>query len=286
MLEGLPTVQADCGVYDPQSENNVVPPPEFIRRCQRLALVLNERELLALGSRSDVLSCARGLLAKFQAEVVVVKQGPFGCLVVEKGAHFRIPVFPSETVFKIGSGDVFSAAFAKFWCLDGLSPDRAAEQASRCTSLYCLTRNIDAVSNYKSPLAPAKKRTRPKVYLAGPFFSLAQRFLVEEARRSLASLGATVFSPLHDVGTDTDPATIALEDLKGLKASNAVLALISDLDPGTIFEVGYARSREMPVVAYAEGVKDEHLTMLVGDHCLCVEDFCSALYNTIWGGMK
>jgi nucleoside 2-deoxyribosyltransferase len=109
---------------------------------------------------------------------------------------------------------------------------------------------------------------------------------VEEARRSLVSLGASVFSPLHDVGTDDNPVTIARDDLKGLNNSTAVLALIPELDPGTVFEIGYARARDIAVVAYAEGVKDEHLTMLAGSHCLCVEDFCSALYNVVWEAMK
>ena len=124
------------------------------------------------------------------------------------------------------------------------------------------------------------------IYLAGPFSSLGQRFLVEEARRSLLSLGVQVFSPLHEVGTDEPPDVIAREDLRGLERSTAVLALISDLDPGTIFEIGFARARQIPVIAYGEGIKSELLTMLIGSDCICSEDFCSALYNSVWAGMQ
>lgn len=110
--------------------------------------------------------------------------------------------------------------------------------------------------------------------------------MIEEARRSLLTLGAKVFSPLHDVGTDESPAIIARKDLAGLTRSDVVLALISDLDPGTIFEIGFARSKKIPVVAYGEGIQSHHLTMLIGSECICSEDFCSGLYNTIWTGMK
>ena len=95
-----------------------------------------------------------------------------------------------------------------------------------------------------------------------------------------------MFSPLHEVGTDELPDIIAREDLRGLEQSNVVLALIPDLDPGTIFEIGFARARRIPVVAYGEGIQHSHLTMLIGSDCICSEDFCSALYNAVWAGMQ
>lgn len=42
-----------------------------------------------------------------------------------------------------------------------------------------------------------------KVYLAGPFFTLAQLWLVEQARRNLSDLGLDVFPPT--TWLDTDP---------------------------------------------------------------------------------
>jgi hypothetical protein len=286
MLEGMPHVQAKSIIYDPQSETDILRPSEFVDNSERLALVLNERELEMLCGTADMAAGAQAILHANEASVVIVKQGPFGCIVADHHGTYSVPVFPTRTVFKIGSGDVFSAAFAKFWALDGMSPLEAAQDASRCASLYCETKSIDAVSRFKDAnWTPREKRRRPAVYLAGPFFSLAQRFLVEEARRSLIALGAKVFSPMHEVGIDAPPAIIAKEDLKGLEESTVVLALIADLDPGTIFEIGFARARNIPVVAYGEGIKEEHLTMLVGSECFCSDDFCSALYNAIWAGM-
>ena len=287
MLEGLPKIEAQSLVYDPQSESDTILPQTFAPGAKRLALVLNERELSRLTAQLALARPGPELLTKIGAEVVVAKLGPFGCTVIDHSGVAPVPVFPTTSVFKIGSGDVFSAAFAKFWSLDGLSPLEAAHKASLCTALYCDTRSLDALSDIdKCQFKPASRRIEPTVYLAGPFFSLSQRILIEEARRSLIALGARVFSPLHDVGTDSDPLTIAEEDLKGLESSTVVLALIPDLDPGTIFEIGFARARNIPVVAYGEGIKNEHLTMLIGSGCLCVEDFCSALYNAVWEGMK
>lgn len=287
MLEGLPKVQTECLVYDPQSESDPVLPEAFASGVKRLAIILNERELVRLSDQADPIKAGQALLAKTQGGVVVLKNGPYGCAVIEPNEVTSVPVFPTKSVFKIGSGDVFSAAFAKFWALDGLSPLEAAQRASLRTALYCQTRTLDAIAELDDAgFVPQIRRVQPVAYLAGPFFSLSQRILVEEARRSLMSLGARVFSPLHEVGTDFDPQTIAHEDLKGLEDSTVILALIPDLDPGTIFEIGFARARNIPVVAYGEGIKNEHLTMLIGSGCLCIGDFCSALYNAIWQGMR
>lgn len=287
MLEGLPKIEAECLVYDPQSESDAILPDAFASGVERLAIVLNQRELSHLIGQTDPVQAGRTLLTKTNAAVVIAKLGPYGCAVIDTTEAAWVPVFPTRRVFKIGSGDVFSAAFAKFWAHDRLSPLKAARNASLCAALYCETGNVDTVADIdEASLIPQSSRTQPSVYLAGPFFSLSQRILVEEARRSLMSLGASVFSPLHEVGTDSDPRTIAREDIKGLEDSTAILALIPDLDPGTIFEIGFARARNIPVVAYSEGIKNEHLTMLIGNDCICSEDFCSALYNSFWQGMR
>src|SRR3546814_14751858 len=83
-----------------------------------------------------------------------------------------------------------------------------------------------------------------KVYLAAPFFDLAQRWLVEEARSNLLDMGAQVFSPVHEVGPG--PASIvAPEDIAGLEAADVVFAVLNGVDPGTIFEVGRSEERRV-----------------------------------------
>jgi nucleoside 2-deoxyribosyltransferase len=90
------------------------------------------------------------------------------------------------------------------------------------------------------------------VYLAGPFFSLAERWLVETSRAVLAGLGASVFSPLHDVGVGGDE--VAAPDLDGLRRADAVFALLDGWDPGTVYEVGWAHREDLPVVGFQHGV--------------------------------
>src|SRR3546814_14352982 len=102
-----------------------------------------------------------------------------------------------------------------------------------------------------------------KVYLAAPFFDLAQRWLVEEARSNLLDMGAQVFSPVHEVGPG--PASIvAPEDIAGLEAADVVFAVLNGVDPGTIFEVGYAVKRGIPVIALAQNIQNEALKMVAG----------------------
>jgi nucleoside 2-deoxyribosyltransferase len=119
------------------------------------------------------------------------------------------------------------------------------------------------------------------IYLAGPFFNIAQKWLVEESRAALMGMGLKVFSPLHDVGLGT-AREVAPRDIAALKVSRVVLALVDGIDPGTIFEIGYARSLGKPVVVLAESTADEPLKMLVGTECDIVADFVSAVYRAAW----
>jgi len=61
-----------------------------------------------------------------------------------------------------------------------------------------------------------------------------------------------------------------------------VFAILNGLDTGTVFEVGYAVRKGIPVVALAQNVKDEDLKMLTGTGCTVLDDFASALYQAVW----
>ena len=122
---------------------------------------------------------------------------------------------------------------------------------------------------------------RGRIYLAGPFFDLGQRWLVEEVRTLLRSMGAEVFSPVHEVGPGP-ASTIAPEDIRGLEQSQVVFAILNGLDSGTIFEIGYAVKHGLPVVALAQNAKDEDLKMIAGTGCYVTDDFATAIYQAIW----
>lgn len=141
--------------------------------------------------------------------MVVVKRGCSGATVHRPGRDpVAVPAYRSARVFKIGSGDVFSAAFAHHWGERGLDAAAAADLASRAVHHFVDTRSLPlpaAADLADQALAPVGGEPG-RVYLAAPFFHIAQRWLVEEARDRLHALGASVFSPLHDVGTGAAPS--------------------------------------------------------------------------------
>lgn len=283
MLEGDAIVEADVAVYDPQSAFDVTSFQANGSRARRLALVMNRRECEQMTGQADPSLAAQELIANGLAEVVIVKLGSSGAMVTSGSGQTIVPAYRSTHVWKLGSGDVFSATFAALWGCHGMDAPQAADLASRAVALYCDTRSlpVPSISDLQSlrydPAAP----TRGTVYLAAPFFDLAQRWLVEETRDQLRALGAAVFSPLHQVGPG--PASIVgPEDIKGLEQSDAVFAILNGLDAGTIFEVGYAVKKGIPVVCFAQNISVESLKMVEGTGCEVVDDFVSALYRTIW----
>lgn len=286
-VEGDALVSAKRAVHDPQG-GDLAAFRANGSAADALAVVLNEGEAKAITGVSGPESAA-AVAALHGADVVVVKRGCAGATVHRPGTRdVDVPAYQSNRVFKIGSGDVFSAAFAHHWGEAGLDAPMAAELASRAVARYVDTRSLPLPGDPASD-APAVEPiggTPGRVYLAGPFFDIAQRWLVEEARDCLMRLGASVFSPLHEVGMAGDAARLATADLAGLVACDAVLALLDGTDPGSVFEVGFARARGIPVVVLAERLGTSDATMLTGTGCEIVNDFASALYRAAWATLR
>jgi len=283
MMEGDAIVNAKIAVYDPQSMVN----PQRFRangsRADRLAIIANRHEIFLLTGMQEPMAGAKMLLADEDAEVVVVKCGSDGVIVVTKDAITSSPAYFSELVWTIGSGDCFVGAFAQAWAVERMPPAQAADAASRIVSRCSESQSVSRISiqeAFNLKLQAVQKKPG-KVYLAAPFFSLSERWLVEEARSALLDFGLEVFSPVHDVGygNGTDVAPL---DLAGIHDCDRLLALLPGGDPGTIFEVGYAVAQGIPIIAYAEQVTVEHLKMLEGTACFIAKDFASALHHTCW----
>lgn len=288
MLEGSGVVSADWAVFDPQTE--VDPQPFHGNRstAKHLALVLNETEALALSQAGQLEDAGKTLLGLSpQTEVVVIKCDVRGALVCTKKKREWVRPYKTPSVFTLGSGDVFTAAFAYQWAVQGRTPTKAAEFASLATAFYCHNQFLPLPSDVeklaKKQYKPLKPKGQPgQVYLAGPFFSLGERWVVEQLRDALLGYGFSVFSPFHDVGLGA-AKSVAPADLKGLRASSVVLACVDRMDAGTVFEVGYARSRKIPVVALSTVPgRPEDLTMITGTDCMLVHDIASAVYQTAW----
>jgi hypothetical protein len=287
-VEGDAVITAENAVYDPQSAYDPRPFGENGSTAKRLAVVLNGREVSMLSGERDAEQGARSILAAEKAEAVVVKQGSRGALVVAEAGVERVPAYRTDRVWPIGSGDVFAAVFAHYWAERDLKAADAANLASLAAAYYCGSRTLPIPYGYQDSYRPPALSLRPRdqigekqVYLAGPFFTTAQLWLVDEARTALLDQGVLVFSPYHDVGRG--PAShVVLADLKGLDTAAVVLAVLDGLDAGTLFEIGYARSRGIPVIAFVQNEKEEDLKMLEGTDCELVDDFVSAVYRAVW----
>jgi hypothetical protein len=285
VLEGAFRSRSRMAVYDPQSPSNPRPFGEGGSCADLLAIVANRSEVRKLAGRADPREACRSLIGDSGACIVVMKCGADGCLVATTDGIEHVPAFRTKRVWPIGSGDVFSAVFAEGWLDRGLSPVDAAMRASRATSHFVETRSYprqeDLDENAREPLRFRPTGEHKQVYLAGPFFNLAQRWLIEEFREALLDFGLRVFSPLHEVGRGEFEAVYE-PDMQGLKSSGVVLACLDGLDPGTIYEVGYAHSLGIPVIAFVSAEREEDLKMPLGGGARLVSDFATALYWTVW----
>lgn len=292
MLEGDAVVHATWAVYDPQ---NVSTPVHFTKNgstAKHLALVLNRYEARMLsGVNGSPEQMAQALTSAGDADVVIVKLGPQGALVYTDGTASYVPAFRTERVWKIGSGDTFVANFAYHW-MSGAPAANAALLASRATAYYCehngFARQSELECYTPEPVHVSQRCRdgyRPKVYLAGPFFTLAQLWLVEQAREQLYALGLDVFSPYHDVG-HASASDVAAKDLAAIDDSDILLALADGLDSGTMYEIGHARAKGKPVVIYVENEPDNALKMMAGAGCIISKDYVSAIYHTLWEAIE
>lgn len=279
MMECTATVKADICVYDPQSPTNPSGFRDSGSEANRLAFVLNTHEIEKLTCKSGIES-AHELLARERAEVVVVKHGISGVTVVDQNrTESEIPAYTTKRVFKIGAGDIFTAAFALAWAIENESPDTAADYASRAAANYLET-TVLPMQSAKNPAAEDRnpvKVDKQRVYLAGSFRDIGQRAMVNEARSILRGLGMTVISPVHDIGYG--PACrVVRQDLEALKAADMVVAILNRNSPGTVFEVGYAAALGKPIFCIAQGISENDLKLPRGTNCVIYDDFVTGLY--------
>ena len=284
MLEGNAKVRGGRVVYDPQSAFDPRPYHENGSTADHLAVILNRLEGQRLSGLTNPTEIAEHILNDWNLDVIVLKMGGHGAIVFAKDeTAVQIPAYRSENVWKIGSGDVFSAAFTYFWGKERYSAITAAELASRATCYYCDTRALPLPdeSELQSLVTKPVYPRGGKVYLAAPFFNLGERWIVEEVRDQLMHMGVDVFSPLHDVGVGPGEL-VAKADLAGLDECSVVLAILNGGDAGTIFEIGYAVAQGIPVVALAQNTRSEDLKMPLGSGCRIYDDLVTAIYQTVW----
>jgi nucleoside 2-deoxyribosyltransferase len=296
-MEGDAVVHGERVVYDPQNAYNPRPFHENGSTAGRLAIVANLNECLSLAggkfASDSVERLGKSLLDNEGAEVIVIKQGSFGATIVTSSEVRTVPAFRTENVWPIGSGDVFASIFAYYWMVEDSSPSEAARLASLSTAHYCQTRSLPIPATLSETFSPSPviagtgkfPTDHNRVYLAGPFFTMAERWMIEQSRRYLSDHGFNVFSPYHDVGYGAAAEVVPI-DIGALERSDFVFAIVDGLDSGTIFEVGFAKAIGKYVVAFVQNESEQSLKMLQGTNCEIVNDFASAIYRITWRAIE
>lgn len=293
-IENLPKVCANKVVYDPQNVNKATAFSQNGSEAKSIVYVvsLSEGEILTQHQKPEEI--AKKLLTFNNVVGAIVKCGPRGAFVANSVRSEWVPCFPSKRVYKIGTGDIFSAAIALFHLLENDDLFDSAWFASVAVSQYVefpvehtLFKDKGKIRSIAKQAMAQRKPYNPKclsnkkVYLAGPFFNTAQQWLIDEARETLQSYGLEVFSPIHDVG-EGPINEIASLDIAGIEASDIVLAILDGGDPGTLFEIGYARGRDIKVIVIAESCFERDLTMILGSGCGVASDFSTGIYAVCW----
>lgn len=275
-LEGDFRVTAARAVYDPQGGFEPVPFEANGSNAGTLAVILNANELRRMSGIDDLGPAAVELMGDGATAVVVVKDGSAGAYVFGRSeAPLHVPAYPTATVYKIGSGDVFSATFADAWLSKRIGAADAADLASRRTAQYVETPVFPLPSALPPSTAWQGDGRRRRVLLVFGTRTASQRWAREEAVRGLRDLGATVVlegPPRYEDGwaapPSVDPTMFDIVLIHVDDARTATAALRTALVLGK------------PVVAFA-GDPD---ALAAADELNVpgADDLCSALYRTQW----
>jgi hypothetical protein len=217
---------------------------------------------MELGDSSDMSEAAHHLLRDDGAEVIIVKCGAKGAWVYEKGngPHF-VPAFRSKRVFKIGTGDVFSAVFAYHWCERRQRGVDAAMAASSAVSLYAETRTLKMTTSKREPV----RSTNVRVAVVSFGTTLPDLWLREEARSALIGLGA------HPVELPSGPRVRDLD-------IDSVLVLADGNRRSSLRVVRQVTSGGVPAIVFSQKTPLRSKTADV----FYADDFSTAIYNAFW----
>lgn len=271
-------LKAERLVLDPQSPQIASTTILSGITASSIAICANRAEARRMTGHDSPIEAAAVLLALPNVDAVLVKCGALGYVTADRTATEWSHATPTLAVRSLGTGDVFSSVFAREW-FAGIAASEAAATAGAAVAQYTSAADT-AVGASPLRLQPGYA---PKIYLAGPFFTLSERWIVERVRAALSGLGARVFSPIHDVGPGG--VEVALKDLDGLDGCDAVLALLDGFDPGTIYETGWAARENIPVVGFSSETHPKESKMLVGMGAEIHTDLTTAMYRAVWAGL-
>jgi len=286
MLDAEFKVVGDRVVYDPQTSDLQTRFSSTGSVAKELVIVLNYSEAKRMSGKESLIEIRDVLFNEEHCTALIVKMGVRGAVLFRNTSDegMTIPVYKTNKVNLIGSGDIFTGYFVWSW-FQGNSLEESAINASRAVACYSESHVIESIgedlSKYDFEELVVTCKESKQVYLAGPFFTYAQRWLVNEFYTALRNIGVSVFSPYHDVGLG-DAKQVTDLDLQGLDKSSIIFAIVDGMDSGTIFEVGYAKAKAKNVIIYSEQEYGKSIQMMEGTHCEIVNSFTEAVYKVGW----
>lgn len=275
LLEGEAIVDGQRVVYDPQTKREPASFRANGSKAESLALVMNMAEVAALAT---IIGCAHDIATVLDAEgasVAVVKNGVHGASVhMRNGQAHHVPPFRTPRVFKIGSGDVFSAVFSHYWAELSMDAPTAALMASRAVASYCQSRILPPGDGSDLKAVQSVKGSPAIIEIIGFPATIGQRWTIEEARFRLGELGVKAFASSLGSGpghSEEPTARLVLLD-----------CMEKDFSPKYMLD-GVDR---LPTVIL--GRPDRLDEMKLGDHPQIQHtcDFASALYCAAWAAIS
>lgn len=197
-------------------------------------------------------------------DAALIKCGRWGTLAIDRERVDFIPAFVCRARGVIGSGDAFAGAVAGRLTMGDTLADAARVGASAASLFVERLSNISPTTLAAGVEEVLKTRARRfvnpvalervSVYLAGPWFTTAERFLIDELEGALGNLGVADVSPRRDIGelpanpTPGQVLAIGQQDYAAIDSCELVVAVLDGDDAGTLLEVGYAAKAGKPII--------------------------------------
>lgn len=290
MVESRPSIEAKRVIVDPQG-SLTLDDIESVIKAGELIVVANRREASELAADQDLQSAARSVMDRTGAVATVIKCGALGALVFTTGGRIEgIPAFATEEVLPIGSGDVFTAAFAAQYLEHG-DLSTAALAASRRTAGYVWKSQLGSIDlgDFVTRVTPPTLRSvqdPPMVYVAGSFENPEQRWSVNTISKGIDDIGGRSLAPLRDFGPKKEPSVTAQQDLDALDACDSLVLLADVARTGPFFEAGWASRIGLPVVVVSSDKDQGRYTMLRGTGASVTDDLSTAAYKAVWAAVE
>ena len=288
MLDATIHIKANKVVYDPQTSDSPVQ-FDLSSKAQQLIYIVNYNEAKSVSRSNRIEDILNFFFDELRVFALVIKDGPKGAYLYQgKKLVSTVPVYRTNNIFKIGSGDIFTTTFGYYWFNDSeQNLEKCLERATLITASYCESCSYLSLfkSIEKNSFQPLKidsiSLVKKTVYLAGPIFTLSNLILIDKIRDCFLGLGVGVFSPYHDIGLGNDEK-IAQLDLKAIENCDAIFAVVDGLDSGTLIELGYAMAIKKKIIGYNKLEDESSLLMLKAADSIFFRDLTTSIYHTIW----